>query len=113
MSPFCKRKFKHLSSPLKVLKNPLFLYVKFGLSEKHTEIPLPHGLEFHGSYLVNVQTMRKIFSNFVCFSKSPNFNQKIQFLWLRAERMFITKVTEFSDNIQKKGLMVRFLYHFY
>ena len=24
-------------------------------------------------YLVNVKTMRKIFSNFVCFSESPNF----------------------------------------
>ena len=25
-------------------------------------------------YLVNVKTMRKIFSTYVCFSKSPNFN---------------------------------------
>ena len=25
-------------------------------------------------YLLNVQSMRKIFSNFVCFSESPNFN---------------------------------------
>ena len=32
---------------------------------------LPHALYI---YLVNVQTMRKIFSNFVCFSESPNFN---------------------------------------
>ena len=24
-------------------------------------------------YLVNVKTMRKVFSNYVCFSKSPNF----------------------------------------
>ena len=26
-------------------------------------------------YLVNVQTMRKIFSDFVCFSESPNFKR--------------------------------------
>ena len=32
---------------------------------------LPHGLY---TYLVNIQTMRKIFSNCVCFSESPNFN---------------------------------------
>ena len=31
---------------------------------------LPHALYI---YLVNVQTMRKIFSDFVCFSESPNF----------------------------------------
>ena len=33
---------------------------------------LPHALYI---YLVNVQTMRKIFSNFVCFSESPNFSR--------------------------------------
>ena len=32
---------------------------------------LSHGLHI---YLANVQTMRKIFSHFVCFSKSPNFS---------------------------------------
>ena len=31
---------------------------------------LPHALY---TYLVNVQTMSKIFSNFVCFPESPNF----------------------------------------
>ena len=31
-------------------------------------------------YLVNVQTMRKIFSNFVCFSESPNFIGPIIFM---------------------------------
>ena len=31
---------------------------------------LPHALDI---YLVNVQSMRKIFSNSVCFSESPNF----------------------------------------
>ena len=37
---------------------------------------LPHALYI---YLVNVKTMRKIFSNFVCFSDSPNFI-KLSFL---------------------------------
>ena len=32
---------------------------------------LPRGLYI---YLVNIQSMRKIFSSFVCFSESPNFN---------------------------------------
>ena len=32
---------------------------------------LPHVLYI---YFVNIQTMRKIFSNFVCFSESLNFN---------------------------------------
>ena len=27
-------------------------------------------------YLVNAKTMRKIFSNYVCFSKSPNFKKR-------------------------------------
>ena len=43
---------------------------------------LPHALYI---YLVNVQTMRKIFSNFVCFSESPNFTGKCSkrnFWWL-------------------------------
>ena len=31
---------------------------------------LPHALDI---YLVNVQSKTKIFSNFVCFSESPNF----------------------------------------
>ena len=44
------------------------LEVKFGLSEKHTKFEknLPH-----------IKTMRKIFSNFVCFSKSPNFTSRV------------------------------------
>ena len=44
----------------------------FKLSEKYTEFEknLLRGLYI---YLVNVQTLRKIFSNFVCFSESPNF----------------------------------------
>ena len=37
---------------------------------------LPHALYID---LVNVQTMKKIFSNFVCFSESPNFTITKQF----------------------------------
>ena len=33
---------------------------------------LPHAFALY-IYLVNVQTMRKLFSNFVCFSECPNF----------------------------------------
>ena len=32
-------------------------------------------------YLVNLKTMGKIFSNYVCFSKSPNFTEKMVELW--------------------------------
>ena len=56
-----------------VLKN-ISLFLKFGLSEKQTkyEENLHHVLYI---YLLNVQTMRKIFfSIFLCFSESPNFN---------------------------------------
>ena len=51
--------------------------VKFGLSEEHSKFEknLPHGLYI---YLVNVQTMRKIFSHFECFPESPNFTEKFQ-----------------------------------
>ena len=33
-------------------------------------------------YLVNVKTMRKIFSNYVCFSESLNFTDELD--WLSA-----------------------------
>ena len=39
---------------------------------------LPHALDI---YLVNVQSMRKIFSNFVCLSESPNFEEAQQMPW--------------------------------
>ena len=37
-------------------------YIKFGLSEKHTKF-----------FAIFLMLMRKIFSNFVFFSESPNF----------------------------------------
>ena len=51
------------------------IYVKFGLSEKHTKFEKIFLMVLTNQliYLVNIKTMRKIFSNYVCFSKSPNF----------------------------------------
>ena len=51
--------------------------VKFGLSEKHTKFEKIFLIVLINQliYLVNVKTMRKIFSNFVCFSESPNFTK--------------------------------------
>ena len=50
-------------------------WLKFGLSEKHTKSEKNFLMVLTNQliYLVNVKTMRKIFSNYVCFSKSPNF----------------------------------------
>ena len=46
--------------------------LKFGLSEKHTKICVIFLMLCSlYIYLVNVQTIRKIFSNFLCFSESP------------------------------------------
>ena len=39
---------------------------------------LPHALYI---YLLNVQSMRKTFSDFVCFSESPNFNRNHCVMW--------------------------------
>ena len=52
-----------------------FVDVKFRLSEKHTKFEKIFFVVLTNQliYLVNVKTMRKIFSNYVCFSKSPNF----------------------------------------
>ena len=40
-------------------------YLKFGLSEKQPKFE---------KIFLNIKTMRKIFSNYVCFSNSPSFN---------------------------------------
>ena len=50
-------------------------YLKFWLSEKHTKFEKIFLMVLTNQliYLVNVKNMRKIFSNYVCFSKSPNF----------------------------------------
>ena len=77
--------------------------------------------------LVNVKTMRKIFSNYVCFSKSPNFKNpirnrlKIQFVELDFSKikyrrtggmikpmqisklLLVKKEQKFFDNYEKPG----------
>ena len=49
--------------------------IKFGLSEKHTKFEKIFLMVLTNQliYLVNVKPMRKIFSNYVCFSEGPNF----------------------------------------
>ena len=56
-------------------------YVKFGLSEKHTKICTIFLMLWTFTYIVNVQSMRQIFSNFVCLSESPNFNFIPKTMW--------------------------------
>ena len=50
--------------------------VKFRLFEKHSKFEKIFLMVLTNQliYLVNVKTIRKIFSNYVCFSKSLNFN---------------------------------------
>ena len=49
-------------------------FLKFGLFEKHAKFEKIFLMVLTNQliYLENVKTMRKIFSNYVCFSKSPN-----------------------------------------
>ena len=62
--------FKRL---IKIIK---YWSLKFGLSEKHTKFEKIFLMVLTNQliYLVNIKTIRKIFSNYVCFSKSPKFN---------------------------------------
>ena len=76
--------------------------VKFGLSEKRTKFEKIFLVVLTNQliYLVNIKTMRKIFSNYVCFSKSPNFKMHwdryvliLAFLnrnWLRSQLWAMT-----------------------
>ena len=56
-------------------------------------------------YLVNVKTMKKIFSNYVCFSKSPNFIKKIYALGSKiALNNFLLPLQPFRNtNFVEKG----------
>ena len=67
--------YKNLQIWQPLLNNFLALLVKFGLSEKHTKFEKIFLMVLTNQliYLVNVKTIRQIFSNYVCFSKSPNF----------------------------------------
>ena len=47
--------------------------------------------------LIYVKTMRKIFSNYVCFSKSPNFHCSIRFFWWNGEKNFL-RLSTFTDT---------------
>ena len=51
------------------------IFLKYGLSEKYTKFEKLFLMVLTNQliYLVNVKTMRKILSSYVCFSKSPNF----------------------------------------
>ena len=61
---------------------------------------LSHGVDKSADLLVNIKTMREIFSNYVCFSKSPNFKMHwdryvliLAFLnrnWLRSQLWAMT-----------------------
>ena len=61
------------------IKTWILSFLKFGLSEKHSRFEKIFLMVLTNQliYLVNVKTTRKIFSNYVCFSKSPNFESKI------------------------------------
>ena len=54
--------------------------VKFGLSEKRTKFEKIFLVVLTNQliYLVNIKTMKKIFSNYVCFSKSLNFMRYVE-----------------------------------
>ena len=73
--------------------------VKFGLSEKHTKFEKIFLIVLTNQliYLVNVKTMRKIFSNYVCFSKSPNFSatRNVFSLFLISNYLLIQKLPLF------------------
>ena len=78
--PFCLWKVDCFLKYIIMRPNAL----KFGISEKHTKFEknLPYSFYIylfkdellkHLLDLLNVQTLKKIFSNYVCFSESPNF----------------------------------------
>jgi uncharacterized membrane protein YgaE (UPF0421/DUF939 family) len=59
-------------------------------------------------YLVNVKTMRKIFSNYVCFAQSPNFNSKEKTLKNEQNQYFTTNKLSL-----KHYLLHHFLFSFH
>ena len=54
--------------------------VNFRLFEEHTKFEKIFLMVLTNEliYLVNVKTIRKIFSNYVCFSESPNFESNLE-----------------------------------
>ena len=83
--PYCRAKnswgsLKFLNSKPVHLIMKIYLYnnnrLKLGLSQRHTKFEKIFFMVLTNQLinLVNVKTTRKIFSNYECFSKSPNFN---------------------------------------
>jgi hypothetical protein len=79
LCPFFLLLLHHFGSHLPNLKHIKSCYRKFGLSEKHTTFEKIFLMVLTNQliYLVNVKTTRKILSNYVCFSKIPNFNTNL------------------------------------
>ena len=86
-------------------KNTIRLEVKFGLSEKHTKFEKIFLMVLTNQliHLVSVKTMRKIFSNYVCFSKSPNFKVRSKIgtesfiFWFQDQNWKTHEKTEIAD----------------
>ena len=74
--------------------------LKFRLSEKHEKICAIF-LRLLYIYLVNVQTTRMIFLNFVCFSESPNFNN---FMVSRLNTLFLCTI--YFDHFTAMGFFL-------
>ena len=74
------KKYRKITNKHKIFgtKKKRLGQLKFGLSEKHTKFEKIYLMVLKNQliYLVNVKTIRKIFSNYVCFSKSPNFTYR-------------------------------------
>ena len=68
--------FIYLVKDYSIVKSLTSEAIKFGLSEKHTKFEKIFLMVLKNQliYFVNVKNLRKIFSNYVYFSKSPNFN---------------------------------------
>ena len=54
-------------------------------------------------YLVNIKTMRRIFSNYVCFFKSPNFTRRICHFFPFLEKRLSTIYLKYHE--MKKGII--------
>ena len=87
--------------------------IKFGLSEKHKKFEKIFLMVLTNQliYLVNVKTMRKIFSNYVCFSKSPNFKfqpdiPQLFLLWSNIHSAAKTELSVESSQLPPQGLMM-------
>ena len=82
--------------------------LKFGLSEKHTKFEKIFIMVLTNQ--LNVKTMRKIFSNYVCFSKSPNFTLLIREFeyvvdWARNSNFLLRRVILLAMGLKSKYLL--------